>query len=75
MGYLEQSYDALKRWEGVVRYMYLDSIGLVTVGVGFMIPNVYSASTLPFVNTKGEPASQVESRSITTESKHYLPTS
>jgi len=60
MGYLEQSYDALKRWEGVVPYMYLDSIGLVTVGVGFMLPNVYAASTLPFVNTKDEPASQVE---------------
>ena len=60
MSYLQTSYDALKRWEGVVPYLYLDSIGLVTVGVGFMLPNVYAASTLPFMNTAGEPASQVE---------------
>lgn len=60
MGYLDQSYDALKRWEGVVPYMYLDSVGLVTIGVGFMLPNVYAASTLPFLNTKDELASQVE---------------
>src|SRR5882724_13364038 len=60
MSYLQTSYDALKRWEGVVPYLYLDSIGLVTVGVGFMLPNVYAASTLPFMNSAGEPASQVE---------------
>lgn len=60
MSYLQTSYDSLKRWEGSIPYLYLDSVGLVTVGIGFMLPNVYAASTLPFMNTAGEPASQVE---------------
>lgn len=60
MSYLQTSYDALKRWEGVIPYLYLDSIGLVTIGVGFMLPNVFAASTLPFVNPAGEPSTQTE---------------
>lgn len=60
MSYLQTSYDALKRWEGVIPYLYLDSVGLVTIGIGFMLPNVFSASTLPFVNTSGEPSTQAE---------------
>lgn len=60
MSYLQASYDSLKRWEGSVPYMYLDSVGLVTVGIGFMLPNVFAASTLPFVNNAGESASQIE---------------
>lgn len=60
MGYLDQSYDALKRWEGSVPYMYLDKVGLVTVGIGFMLPNIYAASTLPFMKPAGEPASQID---------------
>lgn len=60
MGYLEESYSALRRWEGTVPYMYLDSVGLVTIGIGFMLPNVYAASTLPFVNTDGSPSTQEE---------------
>lgn len=60
MGYLEDSYSALKRFEGSIPYMYADSVGLVTVGIGFMLPNVFAASTLPFVNPAGEPSTQTE---------------
>lgn len=35
--------------EGTIPHMYLDTAGLVTVGVGQMLPNVASAQQLPFV--------------------------
>jgi len=48
--------DDLKRWEGVVPHMYLDThrdtagnpAPLVTVGIGSMLPNVATAIHLPF---------------------------
>ena len=36
--------------EGEVTHMYLDTAGYVTVGIGFMLPNVAEAQKLPFVN-------------------------
>ena len=60
MSYLQTSYDSLKRWEGSVPYMYLDSVGLVTVGIGFMLPNVFAASALPFMNSAGDSSAQIE---------------
>jgi len=36
--------------EGNVPYMYLDTVGKVTVGIGNMLPNVAAACALPFVN-------------------------
>ena len=35
-------------YEGIYPHMYLDTKGLVTVGVGKMLPNVKSAIALPF---------------------------
>lgn len=52
----------LLRWEGNVRYMYLDSKGLVTVGIGNLLRTVDDAKKLPFVNATngGTPASEAE---------------
>lgn len=36
-------------FEGEVPHMYLDSVGLVTIGIGNMLPNIAAAEALPFV--------------------------
>jgi GH24 family phage-related lysozyme (muramidase) len=47
--YLEQSLEKLKEFEGCVPWMYRDTVGKITVGVGLMLPNAEAAQTLPFV--------------------------
>jgi GH24 family phage-related lysozyme (muramidase) len=47
--YLEQSLAKLKEFEGCVPWMYRDTVGKVTVGVGLMLPDATSAEALPFV--------------------------
>jgi GH24 family phage-related lysozyme (muramidase) len=47
--YLEQSLTKLKEFEGCVPWMYRDTVGKVTVGVGLMLPNATSAQALPFM--------------------------
>jgi GH24 family phage-related lysozyme (muramidase) len=47
--YLEQSLEKLKEFEGCVPWMYRDTVGKVTVGVGLMLPNAEAAQTLPFL--------------------------
>ena len=45
--------DAVKYFrehEGVVSHMYLDVVGLVTIGVGFMLPNPAAAQALNLVH-------------------------
>jgi GH24 family phage-related lysozyme (muramidase) len=46
--YLEQSLEKLKEFEGSVPWMYRDTVGKVTVGVGLMLPDVKAAQGLPF---------------------------
>jgi GH24 family phage-related lysozyme (muramidase) len=46
--YLEQSLTKLKEFEGCVPWMYRDTVGKVTVGVGLMLPDTKAAQTLPF---------------------------
>jgi GH24 family phage-related lysozyme (muramidase) len=46
--YLEQSLAKLKVFEGCVPWMYRDTVGKVTVGVGLMLPNTEAAEVLPF---------------------------
>jgi len=46
--YLEQSLAQLEIFEGCIPWMYLDTVGKVTVGVGFMLPDSAAASALPF---------------------------
>jgi GH24 family phage-related lysozyme (muramidase) len=53
----------LKEFEGCVPWMYRDTVGKVTVGVGLMLPDVKAAQTLPFL-AGSEPAT---SEQIATE--------
>lgn len=46
--YLEQSLAKLKVFEGCVPWMYRDTAGNVTVGVGTMLPTPQAAAALPF---------------------------
>lgn len=46
--YVEQSLAKLKQFEGCVPWMYLDTVGKVTVGVGTMLPDPQAAAALPF---------------------------
>jgi GH24 family phage-related lysozyme (muramidase) len=46
--YLEQSLTKLKEFEGCVPWMYRDTVGKVTVGVGLMLPDTEAAQNLPF---------------------------
>jgi GH24 family phage-related lysozyme (muramidase) len=47
--YLEQSLAKLKEFEGCVPWMYRDTVGKITVGVGLMLPDAKAAQTLPFL--------------------------
>ena len=47
--YLEQSLAKLEQFEGSIPWMYLDTVGKVTVGVGLMLPDTSAAQRLPFV--------------------------
>lgn len=44
--------DRLRKFEGVIPYMYLDTDGNVTVGVGHLLSNSVAANPLPFVDKK-----------------------
>jgi GH24 family phage-related lysozyme (muramidase) len=57
--YLEQSLAKLKEFEGCVPWMYRDTVGKVTVGVGLLLPDAKSAATLPFL-LDGRPATPAE---------------
>jgi GH24 family phage-related lysozyme (muramidase) len=41
--------EHMKRWEGEIPYMYLDTRGYVTVGVGHLLADVKAAQALGFV--------------------------
>jgi GH24 family phage-related lysozyme (muramidase) len=57
--YLEQSLAQLKEFEGCVPWMYRDTVGKVTVGVGLMLPDAKAAEALPFV-LEGRSATSAE---------------
>jgi GH24 family phage-related lysozyme (muramidase) len=52
-GYFDQSLAQLKSFEGCVPWMYRDTVGRVTVGVGLMLPNAAAACALPFQTAEG----------------------
>jgi GH24 family phage-related lysozyme (muramidase) len=61
MSYLSTSLTQLRIFEGVVPWLYLDSRGNVTVGVGLMLPNLAAAQALPFCEiAPDEPATPEE---------------
>ena len=47
--FVKQQRDLIKRGEGCISHMYLDTVGKVTVGVGNMLPTAESAIELPFI--------------------------
>ena len=57
--YLEQSLAKLKEFEGCVPWMYRDTVGKVTVGVGLMLPDEAAAQGLGFA-VGGEAANAEE---------------
>jgi len=58
MSYLDDSLAHLEVFEGTVPWMYLDTRGFVTVGVGELLPSAAKAQTLDFVDPEGEPSTQ-----------------
>lgn len=48
--------DYFRAHEGVVRHMYLDTVGLVTVGVGFMLRSAPIAASYKFLTEFGQGA-------------------
>jgi GH24 family phage-related lysozyme (muramidase) len=54
--YLEQSTTQTTAFETPVPWMYLDTRGLVTTGIGQMLPDVASAQALAFLHSDGTPA-------------------
>lgn len=65
--------DALKassrRFEGVCGFIYLDTLGNPTVGVGHLLASVDAACALPFLRGDGQPATRAE---IEAEYHHVL---
>jgi hypothetical protein len=45
----QQSLTYFTEHEGKINHMYVDSVGLVTVGIGRMLPDATAAQALPFV--------------------------
>jgi GH24 family phage-related lysozyme (muramidase) len=58
--YLAESLAQLKVFEGCVPWMYRDTAGNVTVGVGLMLPDAAAACALPFVAAAGGAAAAAE---------------
>lgn len=55
----EAVFDNLFFHEGSITYMYMDTTGHVTVGIGTMLPNVQAAQAIPFISL-GYPASPAQ---------------
>ena len=58
MSYLDDSLAHLEIFEGTVPWMYLDTRGFVTVGVGELLANAGKAETLAFMDLDGKPSAQ-----------------
>lgn len=55
MAYLDDSLAHLEGFEGIVPWMYLDTRGFVTVGVGEMLANAARAQSLGSVDANSQP--------------------
>ena len=75
--YLDECMAKIEEFEGRVPWLYLDSPGLVTVGVGNMLPNVMAAERLPF-HLAGTPATtdqiKADYKRVAAMSPNHLPT-
>lgn len=55
----------IKRWEGEERFMYVDTRGYITTGIGHLLKNGDEASKLPWYHRQtGRPATQTEIKSV-----------
>ena len=54
MAYLDDSLSHLELFEGIVPWMYLDTRGYITVGVGEMLATAPRAQSLAFVDTNNQ---------------------
>jgi len=52
--YLEQAIAQTTAFETAVPWMYRDTRGFVTAGIGYMLPDVASAQALAFVDRQGQ---------------------
>ncbi len=57
--YLDRSLAQLEQFEGSIPWMYRDTVGKVTVGIGLMLPNAAAACRLGFA-VNGVPATGAE---------------
>jgi GH24 family phage-related lysozyme (muramidase) len=57
---MDEYIDILRRWEGCVPWMYLDTRGYVTVGIGCMLPFVDAALRLQFRNVNAIRAATID---------------
>ena len=57
--YLDESLAKLEYFEGVIPWMYRDTAGKVTTGVGLMLPDAGAAAKLPF-QVAGRVATEAE---------------
>ena len=66
----EDAVDYFRTHEGVVSHMYLDIVGLVTIGVGFMLPNPAAAQALKLVRRGTGKAATKEEKAAEWETVH-----
>jgi GH24 family phage-related lysozyme (muramidase) len=62
MTYIEQAAQDIESFEGKIPWLYRDTRGNVTVGVGKMLPDVDAALKLPFL--VGDPAQRADELNI-----------
>jgi GH24 family phage-related lysozyme (muramidase) len=55
VSYLDQSVAQLQIFEGLVAWMYLDTRGFITVGVGELLATPGRAQALPFIDSNANP--------------------
>lgn len=70
---LEELKARLREHEGLVPHLYLDTLGLVTCGVGHMIPNANAMAGIPMVRSNGSEASLVDKVTEWYRVKHLEP--
>ena len=70
---LEELKERLREHEGVVPNLYLDTLGLVTCGVGHMIPNANAMAGIPMVRSDSSEASLADKVTEWYRVKHLEP--
>lgn len=72
-GWINAALTDLEKWEGLITWPYLDTKGLVTVGIGNMIPTVDRAFLIPWTTTGGRRATVPEIRAAWAKLKAAKP--